>query len=501
MALSRGRPTWLALTLIFCHIPFLLTHARRTKHDDIGRSDDPLSDSGLTSASWIWTSGATTGSIAFIKTYISGSGRTATSAIISMTVVQQFTLWVNGRQIGTSGDGVDDWKSAQVFTTALNATSNIFSVLAVNDADSGAPAPGLLAAIQVKYSDGSDDVIVSDSIWVVSTVIPSDFPTPSTYSLFSPATILALFGSGSWGDSVTLAPPNSRTSSPPPTSTAGIVNTPTAPSTPSSSGTLKSTPSSIGDGTHGSSSSSSTAPLTDSTSRVSATGGSASRSQSSAPSSSASTVHPSSTFPSSIPFGKGSADNPGSSSGPARGSSSSVGRNGAATSSPHTIPIGLIIGPVVGGLALIVALALFYWRHRRGLLRSSRSIHPFLLGTSDSRQTSGTSLSRGDSPTASISHLRPAMVQAGHPQPYPRPRSGGHQSQGIIPPTKLEAVSASVGLGGGAPSNVVPSSIAQVTNRNEALAQTILFDGAPDPDPETLPPPSYHAQPSVDRRG
>ncbi|KAJ7751110.1 hypothetical protein B0H16DRAFT_1841511, partial [Mycena metata] len=356
-----------------------VTHARRTKHNDIGRSDDPLSDSGLTSASWIWTSGATMGSIAFIKTYISGSGRTATSATISLTVVQQFTLWVNGRLIGASGDGADDWKSAQVFTTALNATSNIFSVLAVNDADSGVPAPGLLAAIQVKYSDGSDDVIVSDSIWVVSTVVPSDFPTPSTYSLFSPATLLAPFGSGS----------------PPPISTATTVNALSAPSIPSSSGTLKSTPSSVGDGTHGSSI---TAPPTDS----------ASRSRSSAPSSFASTVRPSSTFPSSIPFGIGSTDNPGSSSGPARGSSSSLGTNSAATSSPHSIPIALIIGAVVGGLTLIIALALLYWRHRRRFLRSSPSIYPFLLGPLDLRRTSGASPPRGDSPTASISHLRPA---------------------------------------------------------------------------------------------
>ncbi|KAJ7932803.1 hypothetical protein B0H13DRAFT_2650768 [Mycena leptocephala] len=221
MALFRGRPTWLILTLLYCHIPFLLTHARlsklRTKHNNIARSDDPLSDSGLKSASWIWTSGATTGNIAFIKTYISGAGRTATSATISMTVVNQFTLYVNGRLIGASGNGVDDWKSAQVFNTALNATSNMFSVLALNDANSGAPAPGLLAAIQVKYSDGSDDVIVSDSVWVVSTVIPSDFPTPSTFSpLFSWATILAPFGSGSWGNSVTLALPGQQPVPPPP---------------------------------------------------------------------------------------------------------------------------------------------------------------------------------------------------------------------------------------------------------------------------------------------
>ncbi|KAJ7844503.1 hypothetical protein B0H14DRAFT_2776463 [Mycena olivaceomarginata] len=482
MALLSGRPTWLALTLIFCHIPFLLTHAHRTKHNYIGRSDDPLSDSGLTSASWIWTSGATTGNIAFIKTYISGAGRTATSATISLTVVQQFTLWVNGRLIGASGDGADDWKSAQVFTTGLNATFNIFSVLAVNDADSGAPPPGLLAAIQVQYSDGSDDVIVSDSIWVVSTVIPSDFPTPSTYSLFSPATILARFGSGSWGDSVTLAPLDPGPGSPPPTPTATPVNAPSTLSIPSSSHTSKSTPSS-----------SSTAPPTDSISRASATGNSATRSRSSALSSSASTVHPSSTFPSSISFGTGSADNPGSSSGPARAPSTNLGTNGvgAATLSPHTIPIGLIIGTVVGGLALIAALALLYWRHRRGLLRSSPSIRPFLLGTPDLRQISWASMPRGDSPTVSISHLRPAMVQAGHPQPYPQPRSGGHQSQGIIPPTKLEAVSASVDISAGAPSNATATSNAQVASHNEA-SQTNLFNGAPDPDPETVPPPSYH---------
>ncbi|KAJ7342862.1 hypothetical protein DFH08DRAFT_236399 [Mycena albidolilacea] len=480
MALLSGRPTWLARTLIFCHIPFLLTHAHRTKHNDIGRSDDPLSDSGLTSASWIWTSGATTGNIAFIKTYISGAGRTATSATISLTVVQQFTLWVNGRLIGVSGDGADDWKSAQVFTTGLNATFNIFSVLAVNDADSGAPPPGLLAAIQVQYSDGSDDVIVSDSIWVVSTVIPSDFPTPSTYSLFSPATILARFGSGSWGDSVTLAPPDPRPSSPPLTPAVTPVNAPSTLSIPSSSYTSESTQSS-----------SSTAPPTGSTSHVAATGNSATRSRSSALSSSASTVHPSSTFPSSISFGIGSTENPGSSSSPARGPSTNLGTNGAATPSPHTIPIGLIIGTVVGGLALIAALALLYWRHRRGLLRSSPSIRPFLFGTSDLQQISGVSLPRGDSPTASISHLRPAVVQAGHPQPYPQPRSGGHQSQGIIPPTKLEAVSASVEIDAGAPSNVVATSNAQVASRNEP-SQTNLFDGAPDPDPETVPPPSYH---------
>ncbi|KAJ6571966.1 hypothetical protein B0H19DRAFT_1255896 [Mycena capillaripes] len=466
MVLFRGRWTWLTLTLIFCNIPFLLANARLGKRRaKLGRSDDPLGDSGLRSASWIWTSGATTGNVAFVKTYISGSGRTATTATISMTVVTQFTLWVNGQQIGASGDEADDWKSAKVFTTTLNPTSNIFSVLAVNNADSGAPAPGLLAGIVVNYGDGSDDVIISDSFWEVSTVIPSGFPTPSDWSVFSWATILAPFGSGSWGNSVTLAssspslhpvsPPSSTVS----TSTSATVNAP-SPSTLSSSSASRSrlTASSTRASTH---SSSSTTPPTNSTSRVSPT-----------------TLHSSSTFHS-ISVGTGSTNNLASSSSPVGVSSSSRPIKHTATSSAHAIPVGLIVGPVVGGLALLVALALLYWRHRRS---RQQTIHPFR-------------------------HLRPAMVQAGHPQPYPQPRSGSPQSQGIIPPTKLERTTLtslnspsalgavntndSVGIVVGSPSQgaVTPNADA---NSNETSQPNPVDDAPEHHDSETLP--SYHAQ-------
>ncbi|KAJ7742726.1 hypothetical protein DFH07DRAFT_964435 [Mycena maculata] len=194
-----GGRTWLTLTFIICHIPFLLVQARlqppRVKHNTIGRRD------GLTSASWIWTSAATTGNVAFLNTFDSAAGKTATSATISMAAVNQFTLWVNGQPIGAS----NDWQSAQVFSAALNASTNTFSVLAVNNAITGSPPPGLVAAIQIAYSDGSGDTVVSDSSWTVSAVIPSDFPTPATTSAFTPATVAAAFGSGAWGNSVTLA--------------------------------------------------------------------------------------------------------------------------------------------------------------------------------------------------------------------------------------------------------------------------------------------------------
>ncbi|KAJ7485838.1 hypothetical protein FB451DRAFT_65852 [Mycena latifolia] len=212
MIASRGGRLWLMLTLILYRIPFLFVQARLQKtpnhnYNDIGRRD-ALSASGLMSASWIWTSGASTGNVAFLKTFPSPGGKNATSATISMAAVNQFTLWVNGHPIGASGDGADDWKSAQVLSTALNATSNTFSVLAKNNANAGAPAPGLLAAIQVSYSDGPADTIYSDASWAISAVIPSDFPTPSDTSRFTAATLLAPFGSGSWGSAVTVSPPD-----------------------------------------------------------------------------------------------------------------------------------------------------------------------------------------------------------------------------------------------------------------------------------------------------
>ncbi|KAJ7116460.1 hypothetical protein C8R44DRAFT_209225 [Mycena epipterygia] len=209
MRASGGVGSWLILSFFFSHIYFLSVQARlheRAKRNVIERRD-PLSASGLASASWIWTSEATTGNVAFLKDFSIPRGKSPISATFTITVVNQFTLWVNGQPIGRSGNGTNDWQSAQVFSTALNST-NTFSVLAVNNANSGAPAPGLLAAIQVRYRDGSNDTIVSDSSWTVSAIIPSDFPTPSDTSHFVGAAVAAPFGTGSWANDVTVSSPD-----------------------------------------------------------------------------------------------------------------------------------------------------------------------------------------------------------------------------------------------------------------------------------------------------
>ncbi|KAJ7116464.1 hypothetical protein C8R44DRAFT_792611, partial [Mycena epipterygia] len=231
MRASGGAGRWLILSFFFSHVAFLpvqaCLHELRAKRNDIERRD-PLSDSGLTSASWIWTSGPTTGNVAFLKKFSTTVGKTAISATFTMTAVNHFTLWVNGQPIGASGNGTNDWQSAQMFSTALNSTNTV-SVLAVNNANSGAPAPGLLAAIQVRYSDGSIDPFVSDSSWAVSAVIPSDFPIPFNTSHFGAAAVAAPFGSGSWGNDVTVSSPDPN--APSLAGSTWIWSTPTAAST------------------------------------------------------------------------------------------------------------------------------------------------------------------------------------------------------------------------------------------------------------------------------
>ncbi|KAJ7645385.1 hypothetical protein B0H17DRAFT_1339047 [Mycena rosella] len=523
MVPSGGWRTWLTLVSIFCRIPFLLVHARRiklgAKNEDIGKRD-PLSDSGLESASWIWTSAAITGNVAFLKTFPSTAERTAISATISMTAVNQFTLWVNGNPIGASGNGADAWKSAQVFNAVLNASTNTFSVLAVNNANSSAPAPGLLAAIQIKYNDNLPaDRIVSDSSWAVSAVIPSDFPSPSDPSHFSSAAVAAPFGSGSWGNSVTVpsadpnalslsgstwiwststaateaavgtvgfrktvATPSGKTAqsatvlitvdngltlylngkyagAPPPdfpyaqqfqlggvsaasnTFTVFAANLPNPG--PSPAGVVAAIRIQYSDG-------SSDVVGTD-TSWLSGNFTSVS-SFLSTPDSGLSATFAIGTMGAgpwgqlagianaldaasvpSAPFASGTLM-------PSTAASSSHPSSSGSTETPsaHTVPVGLIVGPILGGLALLLgASALLCWRRGRRSppLSEAPNSQPLLLTSSSPRMSAV--LVRAE-PAAILGSLRPPLVQAGYPQPYPQPPSDGPRRGGVIPPTKLQ---------------------------------------------------------------
>ncbi|KAF7353097.1 hypothetical protein MVEN_01277700 [Mycena venus] len=177
---------------------------------------DAKAGNGLASASWIWAASSNGSSnVAFLKNITTPTGKTASSAVVSITAVQNFTLWVNGQPIGASLAGKGKWKTACVLRAALNASVNTFSVLVTNDTKPAMASPGLLAAIEVSYSDSTNATFVSDSSWLAaSTGIPPRFPMPWDFSSFASAVVVAAYGSGPWGqNSVSLpsADPNPLT--------------------------------------------------------------------------------------------------------------------------------------------------------------------------------------------------------------------------------------------------------------------------------------------------
>ncbi|KAJ7269772.1 hypothetical protein C8J57DRAFT_1468741 [Mycena rebaudengoi] len=195
----------------------ILVQARAVPQN--GRRDDL----GFSAASWIWLPGsdgsarifAGSANAAFLKTFSSPAGKNASSAVILMTAADHFTLWVNGQPIGDSASvetgGPDDWKSARVLRAGLNASSNVFAVSVVDNPKSTAPAQGLLAAVQIVYSDGTQDRFVSDASWLVSGSASANFMSLNETTNFTAAAIDAPYGDQPWGASVVIPPADPKT--------------------------------------------------------------------------------------------------------------------------------------------------------------------------------------------------------------------------------------------------------------------------------------------------
>lgn len=182
----------------------------------IGKPNKGLPDtllSAFRSASWIWTSetgapNAPAEDRAFRKTFTSPAGKVATSALVLLSVDDRFSFYVNGNLVGSSSTTVDNWKTAQKFTVPLASGSNLFAIRGTNLADvgTGGPGPaGVLAAIQITFSDGTTSVLSSDASWRSIKVIPTNFQSPSLDdSQWAAAAVLSQYGSGPWGTQVAV---------------------------------------------------------------------------------------------------------------------------------------------------------------------------------------------------------------------------------------------------------------------------------------------------------
>ncbi|KAF7353672.1 hypothetical protein MVEN_01052100 [Mycena venus] len=146
---------------------------------------------------WIWTDeisggNAPIGTRAFRKDFAPPLGKTPVQADIIITVDNGLTLYVNGGELGTGGD----FRYAERFCVALRPCLNVFAVTGVN---TGGPA-GLLAAIQITYSDGTISTIVSDTTWRASIAVPNGYEQLSfDPNSWTPAITQGVYGIAPWG--------------------------------------------------------------------------------------------------------------------------------------------------------------------------------------------------------------------------------------------------------------------------------------------------------------
>ncbi|KAF8954692.1 hypothetical protein BDZ97DRAFT_1863133 [Flammula alnicola] len=135
----------------------------------------------FTGAQWIWIPGRAAdgityppGNATFRRDYYPEAGKTPLSANILITTDDAYTLYVNGYEIGT---GVDFTK-AQRYCVPLVPDCNVFAVEGQNYQYTGSNvgnAAGVLSAIEIRFTDGFTETIVTDGEWHGVSGVPAGF--------------------------------------------------------------------------------------------------------------------------------------------------------------------------------------------------------------------------------------------------------------------------------------------------------------------------------------
>ncbi|KAK7456488.1 hypothetical protein VKT23_010738 [Stygiomarasmius scandens] len=193
---------------------------------------DPLS---MSPASWIWTNEITApaspvspGTRAFRRTIELPPGHTSASAQVLIVADNEYSLYVNGRFVGTG----TDWHTAQRFNIDnIQGPRVAVAIYAVNTKDARDASPaGLLTSMQIVSSNPdlclsnctSSTYLVTNGDWKANNSVPSGFEQPgfddSTWSL---ATTEGTFGSSHWAPRPSVPSSISPAGTPLPSAPAG----------------------------------------------------------------------------------------------------------------------------------------------------------------------------------------------------------------------------------------------------------------------------------------
>jgi hypothetical protein len=120
------------------------------------------------------------------------------SAILTMTVDNEFECWVNGKRVSEG----HEYREASVVnvTRHLVAGTNSIAVLAENTTDAPNPA-GLLAALQLTVRNGKQHIVIaSDHQWEVAQQVAARWQTAKATQGWSPALELGRAGMPPWNE-------------------------------------------------------------------------------------------------------------------------------------------------------------------------------------------------------------------------------------------------------------------------------------------------------------
>jgi hypothetical protein len=171
---------------------------------DIAIPNNPSTEA-FDHAYWIWTSdyaGSNTpaGVRTFRKTFTPPPAQIITFASILITTDNEYTLYVNGTEIGSG----TDWTTAQRYAVGLYLSSDLD--IAVYGYNSAAWA-GVLVAIQIDMvlpdcnnNCTSSVYLISDGSWKANMAAPTGFQLPGyDDSTWPAATVVATYPSQPWG--------------------------------------------------------------------------------------------------------------------------------------------------------------------------------------------------------------------------------------------------------------------------------------------------------------
>ncbi|KAF8967082.1 hypothetical protein BDZ97DRAFT_1656769, partial [Flammula alnicola] len=157
---------------------------------------------------WIWTAGRSAtgtypiGNATFRRDYYPPAGKTPLSANILIVTDDSYTLYVNSDRIGSAAT----YTAAQRYCVRLVPDCNVFAVNAANNL--GGPA-GLLAAIQIRYTDGFTETVVTNGEWHGITGVPAGFEQVAFNDSAWPAAFVEgpFPTTAPWLGAVTIPPP------------------------------------------------------------------------------------------------------------------------------------------------------------------------------------------------------------------------------------------------------------------------------------------------------